>query len=365
MTASAIQCTNCRRPYPESGVPHRCPVCGGVYNFVAGLHYKASALEPELPGIWPYRHTFPLPGEAPLVTLGEGHTPVEWRDISGRRVAFKLEYLNPTGSFKDRGAAVLVSLLCSRAVESAVEDSSGNAGAALAAYASAAGLPVRIFIPDSTSSPKRIQIEKYGAQVVRIMGPRSNAAEAVLREAARGVTYASHAYLPQALAGYATAAYESVEQLGGAPGTLVSPAGQGNLLLGMMLGYQALQQAGLIDRVPVPVGVQALACAPLWAVRRYGAAGMGWVTESPTIAEGVRVRYPVRGDALLAVIESAGGEMAAMAEDEISNGRDRLAELGFSVELTSAVVWQALQEFSGKLPEPFLVMLTGAGYKSP
>jgi threonine synthase len=280
-------------------------------------------------------------------------------------VAFKLEYQNPTGSFKDRGAAVLLSFLRTRGVTNAVEDSSGNAGAAFAAYAGTAGVKARVFIPDSTSAPKRMQIEKHGAQVVRIMGPRSNASEAVLREAAKGISYASHAYLPQTVAGYATAAYESVEQLGGAPGTILSPVGQGNLLLGMMLGFQALQHAGITNHVPVPVGVQALACAPVWAVQRYGASAMGWVTESPTVAEGVRVRFPVRGDTVLGMLGEFGGEMIAVDEEDILKGRDQLADLGFSVEPTSAIVWQALQEISGKVPDPILVLLTGAGFKSP
>ena len=364
-TNPLIFCTNCRRPYPEEGVPHRCQSCGGVFYFASHLVYDKNKLEPGLPGIWHYRHSFPLPSGAPVISLGEGNTALEWREISGRRVAFKLEYQNPTGSFKDRGAAVLLSFLRSRGVETAVEDSSGNAGAAFAAYASSAGVKARIFIPDSTSAPKRLQIEKYGAQVVRIMGPRSNASEAVLREAAQGICYASHAYMPQAVIGYATAAFESVEQLGGAPGTVLTPIGQGNLLLGMMQGFRALQDAGITDRVPVPVGVQALACAPVWAVRRYGISGLGWVTESPTVAEGVRVRFPVRGDTVLGIFGEFGGDMIAVDEEDILKGRDQLADLGFSVEPTSAIVWQALQEILGKLPDPILVLLTGTGFKSP
>jgi threonine synthase len=310
-----IHCTNCRRPRNRLPLPP--PALRRCLLFASHLVFEKSKIEPEFPGIWPYRHSFPLPAGSPVISLGEGNTPLEWREISGRRVAFKLEYQNPTGSFKDRGAAVLLSLLRSRGIETAVEDSSGNAGAAFAAYASAAGVKARVFIPDSTSAPKRMQIEKHGAQVVRIMGPRSNASDAVLREAAQGISYASHAYLPQAVAGYATAAFESVEQMEGTPGTVLTPVGQGNLLLGMMLGYQALQHAGFTDRMPVPVGVQALACAPVWAVRRYGISGLGWVTESPTVAEGVRVRFPVRGDTVLGMLGEFGGDMVAVDEKDI------------------------------------------------
>lgn len=364
-TQPSIQCSNCRRLYPDTGVPFRCLECGGVYNYSSGLIYDQEKIEPGLPGIYPYRHTFSLPHEAPVISLGEGKTPLEWREIAGRQIAFKLEYQNPTGSFKDRGAAVLLSFLRSRGVGSAVEDSSGNAGAAFAAYALEAGLEARVFIPESASAAKRLQIEKFGAQVICIKGPRSNSSEAVLKEAEKGSIYASHAYLPHLLSGYATAAYEIVEQLGEAPGAIVSPVGQGNLLIGMLLGFQSLLRSGITNHVPVPVGVQSLACAPIWAVKRYGISALGWVTESPTVAEGVRVRFPVRGDMMLNMLDGFSGEMIAVDEKDILAGRDQLRNLGFSVEPTSAIVWQALQEMAGRLPGPIVVMLTGAGFKSP
>src|SRR3970040_2313236 len=127
-------CTNCHRPFPESGVPYRCPACGGIFDFTSLPPFNPARLEADLPGIWRYRHTFGVPENSPVVSLGEGNTPLVWDEMSGQDVAFKLEYLNPTGSFKDRGSAVLVSFLKSRGVESAVEDSSGNAGASFAAY---------------------------------------------------------------------------------------------------------------------------------------------------------------------------------------------------------------------------------------
>jgi threonine synthase len=360
-----ILCTNCRRSYPETGVPYRCPVCGGSYDYASPFPFSYEGLQPDLPGIWRYRQSFGLPDHAPVISLGEGDTPLEWRHVLSREIAFKLEINNPTGSFKDRGSAVLVSFLRSRQILSAVEDSSGNAGASFAAYARQAGIEASVFVPDSASGPKLHQIEDYGAKTIRVMGPRSNAAEAVVREANKGAVYASHAYLPFGLAGYATIAYESFQQMGEVPGALVAPVGQGNLLLGTLQGFQALKAAGLTDRVPVPVGVQALVCAPLWAVSRYGAAGLGWVTENPSLAEGVVVRHPVRGDQILRLVAASGGTFVAVDEREIQPGRDQLSGLGFSIEPTSALVWKALQEIAGQVPDPVLVILTGAGFKSP
>jgi threonine synthase len=245
-----------------------------------------------------------------------------------------------------------------------VEDSSGNAGASFAAYAAAAGIQARVYVPDSASGPKRVQIERYGAEVVRIMGPRSNAAQAALRAVDQGAVYASHAYMPQVLTGYATLAFELYEQMGRAPGAVVMPAGQGNLLLGAARGFVALKSAGLIERVPQMVGVQAMACAPLWALFRYGAAGLGWVAEGETLAEGVRVRFPMRGDAVMQMIAEQNGLLLAVDEADILPGRDQLARLGFYVEPTSAIVWNAIQQVAAELPDPVAVVLTGSGLKA-
>ena len=359
-----IQCSNCRRPYPEQGAPFRCQTCGGYFD-IPRLFFDPAQVDAGQPGPWRYRHALALPAGAPLVSLGEGSTPLAWREAFGRQVAFKLEYLNPTGAYKDRGTAPLVSFLLSRAVQSAVEDSSGNAGASFAAYAAYAGLQAKVFVPDYASGPKREQIEAYGAQVVRILGLRSKTSEAVLRAAEQGEVYASHAYMPFGLPGYATIAYELYEQMGQAPGTVIAPVGQGGLLLGVGRGFEALRAAGLIEKLPVLVGVQALACAPLWAVYRYGSQGMGWVSEGETLAEGIRVRYPLRGDAVLALLQRTNGLLLAVEEESIRPGRDELGRLGFYVELTSAVAWDALKQLAGQVPDPIAVILTGAGFKTP
>ena len=358
-----IHCINCRQRYPDEGVPYRCPNCGGIFDFTSLPRFDPGRVEPGLPGIWPYRHAFGLPEEAPILSLGEGSTPLLWGRAFDQQVVFKLEYQNPTGSFKDRGTAPLTSFLRSRGITAAVEDSSGNAGASFAAYAARAGLKATIYVPDYASGPKRAQIEAYGAEIIRILGPRSNTAEAVRRAADQGAVYASHAYLPHGLVGYATIAYELVEQLGEAPGTVIAPAGQGNLLLAIGRGFKAMEQSGLISKLPTLVGVQARACAPLWAVFQYGAAGLGWVSEGQTLAEGVRIKYPLRGDALLQMVMENGGLFVAVDEEEILPGRDQLAHQGLYVEPTSAIVWGGLAQVVGQVPSPIAVVLTGSGYK--
>ena len=360
----AVSCTNCGRPYPGEGAPYKCLTCGGIFDLLADLQFDPELVDPDDSTIWKYRSSFELPDDAPKISLGEGNTPLVFSEAFGKRVGFKLEYLNPTGSFKDRSTAALVSFLLSRGVTQAVEDSSGNAGASFAAYAARAGISARIFMPDSASGPKRAQIEAYGARLTRVTGPRSNASLAVRRAAEGGAVYASHAYQPFGLTGLATLAYEISAQLGGPPGTLIAPAGQGSLLLGAWRGFTALEKAGVIQSMPRLVGVQAAACAPLWSVFNGGAAALAWVTERETLAEGVRIKSPVRGDAVLRAVIASEGLFLAVDEVEILSGKMELAKMGFFVEPTSALIWAGLGQIAETAPEPIVAVLTGSGYKS-
>jgi threonine synthase len=240
-----------------------------------------------------------------------------------------------------------------------VEDSSGNAGAAFAAYAARAGIRARVFVPAAAAGPKRAQIAAYGAEIVAVDGPRSKAAEAAKQAVAGGAFYASHVYNPLGLAGNATAAYELWEQLGHAPESVVLPVGHGTLLLGLHLGFKALLAAGLIQRLPRLVAVQALACAPLWAVHQYGRGGFAFVTEGQTVAEGIRVVHPVRGDAVLAAIAESGGTLLAYDDDAIRAGHNALARMGLYVEMTSGALWPALAETAGEV----VGIVTGHGLK--
>ena len=358
-----IRCSQCGQPFPSSGVPYRCPQCGGVYDFDGPPDFNKNAIEKDLPGLWRYRHSFGLFQDAPIVTLGEGNTPLVWTDAAGIQVGLKLESLNPSGSYKDRGSSVLISQLLARRVQQAVEDSSGNAGASFAAYAARGGMAARVFVPESASGPKRRQIELYGADLVRVPGPRSAAAQAVLKEVQAGAVYGSHAYLPFGLMGIATIAYEIWESLGAAPGTVVAPVGHGGLLLGIMRGFAALRQAGMISNVPYYVGVQAAACSPVVTAFTNGKEAAKNIIEGQTVAEGVKVSQPVRLEALLAETPSGCGEFIGIQEDAILPAYRELAKKGMYVEPTSALVWCTLDKIVGSVPEPIVLILSGSGLK--
>lgn len=358
-------CSCCQALYPETGLPHRCPVCGGLYESDACPVLSPLTFSSAMPSFWDFGSTFDLfPGALP-VTLGEGRTPLAWTDWQGHAVGLKLEYLNPTGSYKDRGTAVTVSQLQARGVDFAVEDSSGNAGASFAAYAARAGMRARVYVPASASGPKLRQIAACGAEVRRIPGPRSEAARAVLEDVQAGAVYASHAFLPFSLPGIATLAYELFYQLGSrVPGTIVSPVGHGGLLAGTMRGFAALQANGLTSRQPYWVGVQAAACAPFVHAWRNNLAEAIEAGDRPTLAEGVRVRTPSRAAELLALARQGKGVFIPVEENSLVQAHIDLARRGFFVEPTSALVWAILPEIFGKVPDPVVLLLTGSGLKS-
>ena len=359
----AIQCTQCQFEPQNNTCPYRCPVCGGYFDYSASLKYSSSSIDRTQPGIWRYRPVFDLPDGVLAISLGEGSSPLIWDEVDTKEIGFKLDYLNPTGSYKDRGTTVLISYLSWLGVEQAIEDSSGNAGASFAGYCSRAGIHGKVYVPDYASGPKRAQIEAYGSELIPVPGPSSNASVAVRQEADSGTTYASHVYQPYVLPGYATAAFEIYEQLGSAPGSVIVPAGQGSFLLGIARGFEALVNAGEIAATPQIIGVQSIACAPLWAAMQPGRGIDIHAQEGETIAEGIRIFDPLRKEQVLAVVQSSGGKMVAVEEQDILRGRDQLAVRGFHVEPTSAVVWQALLDNLDLLREPIIVVLTGSGLK--
>ncbi|NLW71686.1 MAG: pyridoxal-phosphate dependent enzyme [Chloroflexi bacterium] len=352
-----FECLKCHSPYPATGLPARCPQCGSLYGMVE-LVYHAPV--DEKVGIWRYQEVFGLDEVVAPVYLGEGETPLVKANYGERTIYSKCEHLNPSGSFKDRGTAILASLLKARKINNVVEDSSGNAGGSLALYSKAIGIEATVFIPESTSGPKRAQMERIGISVKPISGPREAAHSAVERAVLeKGASYASHAYLPFHLAGYATILFEACEQLGEMPGTVIAPIGHGSLFLGLIMAGDAMAKAGLGSR-PKYIGVQPANCAPVvkaWRKETFtGPVG-------PSLAEGTQVSNPVRGGEILDHLINGRDELLTIEEAEIIEASRKLFAQGLYIEPTSAMVGAALDQISGVLPEPIILVLTGSGLK--
>lgn len=317
------------------------------------------------------------------VSLGEGWTPLVPIDAQRPRLLAKLDYCLPTGSFKDRGAVVMVAFARAMGATTVVTDSSGNGAVSLAAYARRAGLRSRVYVPRAVDGGKRRQLEAYGASV-HVVATRSAASEAALATVARsGAWYASHVLNPLAVHGTKTVAFEIWEQLGRrSPDVLVVPMGNGTLLLGMCLGFRELVELGLATGMPRLVGVQAAACAPIAEAFGNDASAVEPRSDrGPTIATGVAISDPPHGGRVLRALRHSGGCAVAVSEEQIRGALRVLAAQGFFVEPSGAVgfagIARPIESADPDAPsgpsfaltdltedDVVVVVLTGAGLKA-
>jgi threonine synthase len=340
---------------------------GSHLNLTPGQGLTPADIDPGERSLWRYGAAIRVDPRS-RISLGEGWTPVvngRWGSYS---VNFKLEYLAPTGSFKDRGTSVLFSYLRSVGVDHILEDSSGNAGASMAAYAAASGIKSRILAPASAPAGKISQMVAMGADVGLIQGDRQAVAEAALREAEH-IFYASHNWQPFFIEGTKTLAFELWEQTGfKGPDAVVVPCGYGSNVLGLWLGFNELLSAGQITRIPRIYAVQAAASAPFHAVWESG--GDEWVPikPQPTMADGIASVRPVRIKEVIAAARGSGGAVIAVTEDEILRSLRQLLAQGLFVEPTSASAGAALSRLieEGTIgpDENVVVVLTGTGLKA-
>jgi threonine synthase len=324
-------CSKCKKNYPINTMSYKCE-CGGLFKLFKDpseiLHHS--------------------------VSLGEVETPLLKMKINKLNLFLKLEQFHATGSFKDRGAFMMINQLKNVGIHEIVEDSSGNAGAAMAAYAAAAGIKASIYVPESTSSGKIKQIKAYGAAIIKVDGARDKTAAAVL-EAAKTSYYASHVYNPLFFEGTKSLAYEIYHQLHEqVPNYIFVPVGNGTMLLGLYYGFEE------IGRLPKLIAVQSDRCKPLY--QKFHNLPENEIT--PTIAQGIAVGRPQRLDEILLAVKYSQGDVITVADESILYAQDILARQGMYVEMTSAVaVAGALQFFENGKPDNYqvIVPLTGMG----
>jgi threonine synthase len=316
--------------------------------------------------LWRYRDVLPV-DPAHRVSLGEGLTPMVPLTWGSHRVHVKLEWFNPTSSFKDRGVSLMVSHLRSLGATRLLEDSSGNGGAAVAAYAAAAGIQAKIIVPAATSAAKILQARAFGAEIELVGGTRDDVAGEAIRQSEQ-IPYASHNWHPFFVQGTKTLAYEIWESLGFvAPDNLVLVAGAGSQVLGCDIGFGELLAADSIDRLPrLLVGQPEHWATIADTVNGIDSASRGG--RVPTIAEGASIAHPVRLPETVEAIRRSRGAAVAVPERLIHRAVRELAARGLYAEPTSAVAVAALDHFigDGTIGEDQItvVVLTGSGLKS-
>jgi threonine synthase len=363
---SIFKCSSCGKKYKLDTTLPRCS-CGGLFDIDhAGPAFSLELVDRDEWSIFRYRRFMPLDnGLWRDLSLGEGLSPVVRLD---GRTLVKMDYMMPTLSFKDRGAAALLWLCKTIGVRRVVQDSSGNAGNAVAAYCAKAGIACEIFVPEATSPKKIAMIRAHGAEVTVVRGTRDQTADACREKVEReGHYYASHVYNPFFYEGTKTYLYEIYEQRKALPENLIIPLGNGTLFLGVMKALAELKAAGAIADYPRLYAVQSERCAPFKVAVDGGLHSVPAVDVSQTMAEGIAIGRPMRGDAILKLIYAHGVRVITAKEDRIPAAREALAHKGIYAEHTSAANYAAYLELMEGPDAPegdTIIPACGAGLKS-
>ncbi|MEK5310073.1 MULTISPECIES: threonine synthase [unclassified Bacillus (in: firmicutes)] len=361
-------CNDCGKKYEMTPTLWKCD-CNGVLNLVKDTPKIDIAAWDHYPNsLWRYVETMPFSKGSKTwesVTMGEGQTPLILLDPNEPNTYVKVDYMMPTLSFKDRGAAVLMTKAKELGVSKVIADSSGNAGTAIAAYAARCEIACDIYLSDETSPKKVAQIKAHGATIKEIRGTREDIAAAAQKAVDdENVFYASHVYHPYFFEGTKTYAYEIYEQINGAPDAVIIPVGNGTLLLGAYYGFKELFENGLIHKTPKIIAIQAKNCAPLVKAYQNGEESASLVTNTGTLAEGIAIAAPARSKQILEAVQDTNGTFIDIEENEILNARSKLSEKGFYVEVTSAVNFAGYLKYKKESKETIVIPLCGAGIKS-
>ncbi|HIQ29478.1 MAG TPA: pyridoxal-phosphate dependent enzyme [Candidatus Caldiarchaeum subterraneum] len=360
-----VYCYTCGNPRGDL-TEWRCKSCGGAYTLEHDNLFSQSKIINSRFNMWRYADALsPSIRENP-VTLGEGCTPLI--NPITPNIHFKLEYVMPTASFKDRGSSAVVSyvrsLMKRKKIRGVVEDSSGNAGASITAYSSFLGIECRVYVPKGSVGHKVKQIEQLGGRVEEVDGSREDAAKKA-QEAKDPYLYIGHAWSPYFIEGIKTLAYEVVEQLKWSiPEVIYLPAASGTLLLGVIYGYKTLLNSGVIEKCPKIVAVQQQEVSTIHDTF-YGLPSHRSTYSG--IADALNVKNPPRLNEIITELRKVGGEVKTVRRSEIIRAARELGLMGMHVEYSAAVAYAAfrkkLEDFIYSDTEA-VIILTGSGLKS-
>lgn len=355
-------CPECGSRYQANEPIWRCK-CGSYID----LDFKPLLDRNQLPEektMWRYRQVLPLENPCSAISFDEGYTPLVPLEFWGLTILGKLDFVMPSGSFKDRGAAVMINRCNEMGITEIVEDSSGNSAAAVAAYCARAKIKANIFMPAGNSAGKTVQVRAYGATLHLIEGNRADCANAAMEEAQKSY-YAAHAWNPYFLHGTKTVIYEITEQMNWqVPDYLFMPVGSGSLILGIYIGLQEMKMAGIIDHFPKLIAVQSERCSPL---KDYISGKPATApTNNPSIAEGIAIHKPARLKQIVEAVLNTGGEFVTVDDATIIEALKASASQGVYIEPSAASAVAALKQYTilkGK-DKRLALIVTGTGLKA-
>jgi len=358
-------CSKCKKTIDVKTNLPKCP-CGGLWNLnFEPAKFSLEDIDKDTWSIFRYRSYMPLLDEAwKSVSLGEGLTPIIPLD---ENVLLKMDYFMPTLSYKDRGAAVLISHCKSIGIKKVVQDSSGNAGNSVAAYCARADIDCEIFVPEGTSPAKINMIKAHKAKCTVVLGSRDHCADVCRSKVEKeNAYYANHVYNPYFYEGTKTYIYEVFEQLKRIPQNIIIPVGNGTLFLGAIYALEHLLKSGCIEKMPQIIAVQSENCIPLLKAFEEGKTLPADIIPKATLAEGIAIGKPMRGEEILKLSQKYKVRFVKAPEDSILKARAFLAQKGIYCEHTTAANYAAYWEYCrlyGKTKD-CLITMCGAGLKS-
>ncbi|MEM1714039.1 MAG: threonine synthase [Desulfurococcaceae archaeon] len=377
-----LKCIKCGKTYTPAPRLFLCPKCNHPLEVVLeNTDFDWNKARRRRLCVWRYRELLPIREGIDPVSLNEGGTPLikisnlyEKRVVESPYIYIKFEGANPTGSFKDRGMTIGVTIAKHLGVEGVVVASTGNTSASAAAYAARAGLRCIVFLPKGGVARGKIaQALLHGAEIREVDGSFDKALEEVLMDVLRGELanyYPLNSYNPWRLEGQKTIAFEIVDELGFVPDYVIVPAGNTGNISAIWKGFKELCEFGFIDKLPHMIGVQSENSAPLVKTWLSGSNDLIPVKEPKTIASAIRIGRPVNWlKALKAIIESKGF-FETVSDDEIINSMKLLARYeGIGVEPASATTLACLIKCMNKgivkKDDNVVLVATGHALKDP
>ena len=320
-----------------------------------------------------YLPFMPISNYADFISLGEGSTPlIKSKQIGprlGLELYFKLESQNPTGSFKDRGSAVELTIAKELGVKAIVVASTGNMAASCSCYAATAQIPCFVFVPEDTPASKLSQAISYGGRIVQVKGTYNHAAKLAEEVAEKLGFYLAGDYAYR-VEGQKTAAFEIIDQMYfQTPDAVFVPMGCGTNIAGYAKGFKDYRELGFIEKSPRIIGVQADGAASIVNAFKKGSHRIEPLKSINTICSGIAVTNPLDGIKALDAIYSTNGEAFSVSDREALEAQYLLSkDEGLFVEASCATTLASLikvcgnPEYAGKR---IVCVLTGNGLKDP
>jgi len=339
-----LACVNCGATFPADEIIYNCKKCGhllAVRYPLDTLTVKKATWNKRPLSVWRYRELLPVTIKP--VTLQEGGTPLYHLESLGKEMGLlhlyaKHEGMNPSGSFKDRGMTVGVSMALQLNKKSVACASTGNTSASLAVYAAKAGIPAVVLLPAGQVAVGKVaQALMHGAKVISVRGNFDRALEMVHELCISHGLYLLNSINPYRLEGQKTIGFEALDQLGDVPDRFVLPVGNAGNISAVYKGFRELEELGLIDRLPMMTGIQAQGSSPIVKAIRENLPEVIPEMNPETIATAIRIGAPVNAEKALTAIRKTGGLAETVTDDEILKmQRDLARKEGIGVEPASA-----------------------------